>query len=164
MLLAKSALARLRQPWLVAAATFAPLVVFSWRDGSRYESDATLWRAEVRKEPACREGHFFLGEAARLRGDLETAAAHYERAATPVRGYLAYADEGAALQNLGAVRFAAKRFVEARTAWQRALARSVDARERGELVHNLAILALSTGDPAEAERLLGSPGQRKRNR
>jgi Flp pilus assembly protein TadD len=156
MLLAKTADARLRQPWLVAAVVGAPLVVFSLREGLRYESDAALWRAEVPKEPACREGHYFLGEAARLRGDLETAATHYERAATPVGGYLAYADEGAALQNLGAVQFARHRFSAARTAWQDALARSVDPRERGEIVHNLALLALRTGDPAEAERLLTS--------
>jgi len=77
-------------------------------------------------------------------------------AATPVSGYLAYADEGSALQNLGAVRFAETRWPEARAAWEAALARTVDRKERGQIVHNLAVLALSTGDPVEAERLLSS--------
>jgi tetratricopeptide (TPR) repeat protein len=154
MLLAKAAEPRLPRPWLVAAAIGSPLVVFSLLEGSRYQSDATLWRAEVRKEPACREGHYYLAEAARQQGDWQTAAKHYERAATPVSGYLAYVDEGSALQNLGAARFAEQRFPEARAAWQDALERSVDPKERGEIVHNLAVLALRTGDPAEAERLL----------
>ena len=51
--------------------------------------------------PACREGHFYLAEAAREAGRLDDAGVHYEQAAAPTTGVLSYVDRGAALQNLG---------------------------------------------------------------
>lgn len=131
-----------------------PLAILSIRDGSRYASDASLWEPEVRAEPACREGHFFLGEVARESGDWVAAAAHYEQAARGVPGYLAYADEGAVLQNLGAVRIAQGRWGDARAAFSSALERIGEPAERRRVVHNLAVSALESGDAAEAARLL----------
>lgn len=136
------------------AALAVPLAILSLRDGRRYASDTRLWDPEVRAEPACREGHFFLGEAARESKDWEAAASHYEQAARPVPGYLAYADEGAALQNLGAVRIAQGRWNDARAAFASALERIREPTERRRVVHNLAVSALESGDPAEAARLL----------
>lgn len=138
---------------LVAAAAM-PLAVLSLRDGGRYSSDLKLWEPEVRAEPACREGHFFLGEVARERKDWVAAAIHYEHAASPVPGYLTYADEGAAFQNLGAVRMAQERWGEARAAFASALERAPEPDQRRRIVHNLAVAALGSGDPAEAVRLL----------
>ena len=156
MLLAKSAATRLRQPWLVAAAIGAPLVVFSLREGSRYESDATLWRAEVRKEPACREGHYYLGETARQRGDWQAAAAHYERAATPVGGYSPMRTRAPRSRTSAPHALPSNAGTRPAPRGKPRSSAADDPKERGEIVHNLAVLALRTGDPAEAERLLTS--------
>jgi Tfp pilus assembly protein PilF len=126
----------------------------SFRDAQRYESDATLWAPEVAHQPACREGHFFLGEVARQAERWDLAAWHYERAAHTVPGYVAYADETAALENLGAVRMVQKRWSDARAAWERALGDTPDRERQRRLRHNLAFLALRSGDPAAAVRLL----------
>ena len=138
---------------LLAGLAF-PLAILSIRDSGRYANDASLWEPEVRAEPACREGHFFLGEVARERKDWEVAAQHYERALRGVPGYLAYADEGAAFQNLGAVRIAQERWSDARAAFTSALERVREPEERRRVVHNLAVSALRSGDPREAARLL----------
>jgi hypothetical protein len=131
-----------------------PLAILSMRDGGRYTNDTSLWEPEVRVEQACREGHFFLGEVAREGKDWEGAAVHYEQAAFAVPGYLAYADEGAALQNLGAVRIAQERWSDARAALVSALERIHEPEKRRRVVHNLAVSALRSGDPGEAARLL----------
>ena len=74
----------------------------------------------------------------------------------PVPGVLAYADETAALANLGAIRFAQERYDEARAVWTSARLRSRDEDERRGIVHNLAALALARGDAPEALRVLES--------
>ena len=143
MLAARAVEQRLERPFRFASILFAFLSGLSLKEGLRYVNDARLWTPEVAHEPACREGHFYLGEVARNTGNLEVAAAHYERAATPIAGYLSYADELAALSNLGAVRFAQKRFADAEHAWRSALSRSSDGAEKRRIVHNLGVLALA---------------------
>ncbi|WP_437279794.1 tetratricopeptide repeat protein [Sorangium sp. So ce375] len=137
-----------------------PFAALSLREGRRYASDARLWAPEVSREPACREGQFFLGEVARNARDWEAAASRYERAASPVADYLSYADELAALQNLGAVRFAQERWADARAVWMSALERSSDDREKRQIAHNLAAVALRRADSAEAARLLEPEARR----
>jgi protein O-mannosyl-transferase len=154
MLLADAVERRAPARMKLLASLAVPLGILSLRDGGRYASDTSLWEPEVRAEPACREGHFFLGEVARESKDWEVAASHYERAARPVPGYLAYADEGASLQNLGAVRIAQGRWSDAKEAFASALERIREPGERRRVIHNLAVSALESGDPAEAARLL----------
>ncbi|MGK3982850.1 tetratricopeptide repeat protein [Sorangium sp. So ce136] len=154
MLLAGAADRRGRYLWAGVVVLGVPFAALSLHEGRRYASDARLWAPEVSREPACREGQFFLGETARGARDWEEAASRYERAAAPVAGYLSYADELAALQNLGAVRFAQGRWADARAAWTSALERSTDGREKREIAHNLAAVMLRSGDPAAAASLL----------
>jgi tetratricopeptide (TPR) repeat protein len=123
-------------------------------DSGRYASDERLFRPELEREPACREAEFYLAEVARAAGRYGEAGAHYAHAAAPVAGYLAYVDEGAALQNLGAMRFAEGHLDGARTAFTHALSRPLDPDEARRLVHNIAVIALTRGEPAEAARLL----------
>ena len=111
----------------------------SARDGLRYRTDATLWAPEVAANPACREGHFYLGEVARTEGRAEEAADHYERAAAPTTGVLSYVDRGAALQNLGVVRLGQTRPADAIAAFESALAVTKDTEKRRRLTHNLAV-------------------------
>jgi tetratricopeptide (TPR) repeat protein len=134
----------------------------SLRDGGRFRSDVALWRAEVAWRPQCREGHLFLGDAARAAKKWQTAAAHYGRAAAPVPGYIAYADPVAALYGLGATRLSQNRFAEARDAWAEAASLATADGDRRKLLHNLATLSLNQGDPAEAERLLRPETERER--
>jgi protein O-mannosyl-transferase len=126
----------------------------SFGDSGRYASDERLFRAELEREPECREAEFYLAEVARAAGRYSEASAHYARASEPAAGTLAYVDEGAALQNLGAMRFAEGRLDEARTAFTRALARPLDPKEARQLVHNIAVIALANGEAGEAARLL----------
>ena len=126
----------------------------SFSDSGRYASDERLFRAELEREPACREAEFYLAEVARAAGRYGEAGAHYAHASAPAVGYLAYVDEGAALQNLGAMRFAEGRLDAARTAFTHALARPLDPSEARQLVHNIAVIALAKGEAAEAARLL----------
>jgi protein O-mannosyl-transferase len=126
----------------------------SLQEGFRYRSDAALWGPEVERQPECREGQFFLGDAARVAGAWDVAAHRYERAAAETPGYVAYVDQAAALQNVGAMRLAQDRLPEARTAWNAALQISKDPRQKRRLVCNLAALALRSGNPEEALALL----------
>ena len=90
----------------------------------------------------------------RASGELEAAAQQYIQAATTRAGILAYADEPAALQNLGLVRMQQKRFDEAERALRAALERLRPGMERRRAVHNLAVNELMRGNSSEAERLL----------
>ena len=116
------------------------LGLVSWRDGLRYMSDATLWTPEVRHQPACAEGQFYLGEVARAARSWDEAARRYEAALAPAPGVLAYVDRAATLQNLGTVRVEQHRWVDARRAYTEALAGTSDAQRRDELTFNLAAL------------------------
>jgi tetratricopeptide (TPR) repeat protein len=131
-----------------------PLAALSLHDDLRFRSDATLWQPEVAAQPACREGHFYLGEHARERQRWDEAAIHYERALTETPAVLSYVDRGAALQNLGAARLAQGRFADAREVFTAALAVVIDPTARRRITHNLAVAELRAGRPAEAARVL----------
>jgi hypothetical protein len=145
---------------LVLAGAGVACAALSLTEGRRYGSDTALFGPEVTREPACREAHFFLGEAARERRRWSDAAAHYERALHPTPGYLAYLDELATLENLGAARFASGELERAKAAWSSALARAASSERARYLVHDLAVLALREGDAQEAARLLEAESTR----
>ncbi len=127
------------------------LAIITLRDDLRFRSDETLWASEG---PACREGQFYLGEAARQRGRLQEAASHYERAVATTAGVLSYVDRAAALQNLGVTRLAQGDLADAAVAFRAALGVVSDEPRRREITHNLATAELRAGDPTEAARLL----------
>jgi tetratricopeptide (TPR) repeat protein len=144
-----------RRALLVTTSVIVILGAITLYDGRRYESDALLWAPEVLAQPACREGHFYLGEALRLETKPAEAAKHYEAAIAPRPRMLAYVDRGAALQNLGVVRAEQRQFGAARAAFREALSGTGgDEGMRRELTHDLAAASLSDGDPAEAASLL----------
>ncbi len=130
------------------------LAVVSWNDGRRYANDQSLWRPEVRADVACREGHFYLGEAARAQRDFAAAAAHFEDAVRPRPGVLAYVDLDAALQNLGVARLELGQWPAARRAFEAALEVATTPETRRELTHDLALAHLRAGEPRAAVELL----------
>jgi hypothetical protein len=138
----------------VAAVLGVAFAALSLHQGLRYRSDAALWGPEVERQPECREGQFFLGDAARVAGAWDVAAYRYERAASDTPGYLAYVDRAAALMNLGAMRLLQERLPEAEAAWTAALEVSRDPGQRRRLTFNLAALALRRGYPQQALSLL----------
>lgn len=129
-------------------------------EGQRYADDASLWSPEVTRQPACREGQFYLGEVERNAKQWEAAARRYEAALAPRPRVLAFVDRGAALQNLGTVRLEQSRFADARRAFAAALEGTSDPLRRRELTHNLAAASFGDGDPNEALRLLASEIER----
>ena len=133
---------------------------FSLNQGLRYRDDGALWGPEVERRPECREGQFYLGDAARVAGAWDVAAHRYERAASEVPGYLAYVDLAAALQNLGAMRLLQERLPEAKAAWASALQVSTDPEQRRRILYNLAAVALRRGNPQEALGLLAAEIER----
>jgi tetratricopeptide (TPR) repeat protein len=145
---------RVRRPWPAVALSLVPLVALSSAASARYRNDTALWAPEVRQQPACREGHFYLGEVARRASDLQSAVLHYARAVQPVPGVLAYVDELAAYENLGAVSLALGRLAEARTALEAALERAGEPERRRRVLYNLALVAFRAKDPLETARLL----------
>lgn len=145
------------------AASLAGLVVLaglSWNDGRRLRDDEAFWTPEVRAEPACREGHFYLGEALRQKKQFRAAAEAYEAALAPHPGMLAFVDLGAALQNLGAMRLELGELEPAGRAFEAALEQTHGDEARRRLRHNLAVVALESHDPAKAERVLRSEAER----
>ncbi len=126
------------------------LAVVSWTDGRRYASDSTLWTAEVTREPACREGSFYLGEAARKRGQFQAAAERYEAALRSRPGILAYVDTSATLQNLGVVRSELGQHDLAERAFESALTLEGTELGRRKLHCDLATLALRRGNAQKA--------------
>lgn len=146
---------------LVAIAVIALLSMQSLSAGLRYRTDLTLWRPEVTQNPGCREGHFYLGEAARAANQQEAAADHYEAAIVGNAAVLAYVDQGAAMQNLGVVRLSQSRFGDAVATFRAALTRVADPWERRQLTHNLATAELRTGNYESAESLLRAETQRQ---
>lgn len=150
-----------RLPWVnrSVAALISVFGLLSLQAGLRYRTDESLWPPEVKAEPGCREGQFFLAEASRSRGQLEQAAHQYEQAIQGRPGILAYVDRGSALQNLGVVRLTQKRFTEAAAVFRSALP-MVQGHERRQLVHNLAAAELSSGNASQTESLLAEETQR----
>lgn len=146
------------QPVIVAALLLCGVVTLL--EGRRYANDGTLWAPEVERQPACREGQFYLGEVARSERRFDVAAQHYERALAPWPGMLAFVDRLAALQNLGVVRAEQQRFAQARAAFRAALEGAHDPRTRRELTHDLAAATLSDGAPLEAAQLLEEEARR----
>lgn len=139
---------------LGAAVGLLALAGLSIHDALRYADDTSLWTPEVRQKPACREAQFYLGEVERSAQRWDAAARRYEAALAERPGILSFVDRGAALQNLGTVRFEQRRFADARRAYEQALEGTRDEPRRRELIHNLAGAALAEGDAAEAVRLL----------
>jgi protein O-mannosyl-transferase len=154
MLAAETAVRLGRRATLAAGAACVVLGALTFHDGLRLANDTSLWAPEVARQPACREGHFYLGEVARDAGQWEVAARRYQAALAPRPRILAYVDRAAALQNLGVVRVEQGRFGEAREAFRIALEGTRDLRARRELTHDLAAATLSDGDAEEAARLL----------
>jgi tetratricopeptide (TPR) repeat protein len=138
----------------LAAVLGVAFAALSLHQGLRYWSDAALWGPEVERRPECREGQFFLGDAARVAGAWDVAAYRYERAVSETPGYLAYVDRAAALMNLGAMRLSQERLAEADAAWTAALEVSRDPGQRRRLTYNLAALALRRKNPEQALGLL----------
>ena len=83
-----------------------------------------------------------------------TATGSPRRAARAIPGVLAYADERAAYENLGAVELRAGHWPQARAAFNEALERTQDREQRRRVLYNLALTALRGAEPAEAVRLL----------
>lgn len=137
-----------------AVAVIIVLGVLTANEGRRHASDASLWTPEVAAQPACREGHFYLGEVARSEKRWDDAAKHYDAALVDRPRMLAYVDRRATLQNLGIVRLEQRRFIDARALFRAALDGTSDEGARRELTHDLALATLESGDPEEAARLL----------
>jgi hypothetical protein len=154
MLVAELIVERSAKVRSLAVAVAVLLAGMSFASDLRFESDVVLWSDEVRVSPSCREGHFYLAEAAREQRRFDDAARAYERAITETPGILSYVDRVAALQNLGVVRLEQDRFGEARIAFRSALGIVGDDGYRRLLLHNLATAELRGGNPEEAARLL----------
>ena len=154
-MLAAGALER-RERLLVPVAVTAGVVgsFLSFSRSARFLDDEALFRPEIERRPGCREAQFFLGEAARLRKDWDGAARRYEAAIREDPRVLAYVDRGAALQNLGAARFAQNRLDAAEHAWTQALDLSHDPEQRRRLRTNLGAANLRAGRPEGTVRWL----------
>jgi tetratricopeptide (TPR) repeat protein len=154
-MLAGEALAvRGRRTLMVAAAAAAVLAVVAARDDLRFRTDATLWTGEVAHQPACREGQFYLGVAALEQKRADEAAAHLDRAVAAEPRVLSYVDRGAALQNLGVAHLEQGQLEPARTSLRAALDLVSAEPARRQITHDLAVVELKAGQPAEAVRLL----------
>ena len=161
MLIARALVRWRRAGALVGASMVLILAAVSFNQGYRYQSDKKLWEPEVRENPRCREGQFFLGEIARSAGDWGEARTRYQHALAVSPTTLAYADELAALQNLGAAQMALGETSQARAVWSEALQRAGTDRQARYITHNLAALELEAGHPALAARLLEEESQRQ---
>jgi protein O-mannosyl-transferase len=154
MLLAGGVARATRAALIAIGSGIAFLAAISFLDGRRYADDSALWRPEVAKHPACREGHFYLGDVARDARRWDVAATHYEAALAPRPRVIAFVDRRAALENLGTVRIEQGRFADAKEAFERALAGTQDPAARRELTHDLAVATLRGGDAEGAAKLL----------
>lgn len=132
----------------------AALSLVSLQEGRRYRSDEVFWTAELAAQPACREAHFYVAEGARARGDWAEAARGYQSALLPMPGILSYVDRTSTFQNLGVVRLAQGDLGAAFAAFENARDLTNDESARRELSHNMAVVALRAGRPADAVRLL----------
>jgi predicted Zn-dependent protease len=154
-MLAGEALAvRGRRTLVAAAAVAVALGAVTCLDDRRFRSDAALWTAEVARRPACREGQLYLGVAALEGQRADEAAAHLARAVAGDPAVLSYVDRGAALQNLGMARLEQGQLEPARASLRAALDLVTVETTRRQLTHDLAVVALRAGQPAEAVRLL----------
>jgi len=157
---AKTLVARGRRAFALALVVCGGLAVLSWLDGRRYRNDETLFGPEVAREPACREGQFYLGEAHRQRHEWARAGERYEAALASRPGMLAFVDLDAALQNLGVVRMERGDLELARSAFESALKEANGELARRKIRHDLAVVAMRRGDPSGAIQLLASEAAR----
>jgi hypothetical protein len=154
LLAADTLVARGRRAFALALAACVGLAVVSWLDGRRFRNDETLFGPEVAREPACREGQFYLGEAHRQRREWEAAAKRYEVALESRPGVLAFVDLDATLQNLGVVRMEQGDLELARRAFELALKEANGELARRKIRYDLAVVAMREDDPNRAVDLL----------
>jgi tetratricopeptide (TPR) repeat protein len=154
MLIGEALALRGRRTLAAAAAVAAVLAVVTALDDLRFRNDGTLWSTEVARQPACREGQFYLGVAALEQKRVDEAALHLERAVAGDPRVLSYVDRGAALQNLGVARLEQGQLEPARTSLRAALDLVTVEAARRQISHDLAAVELRAGQPAEAVRLL----------
>ena len=67
-------------PLSVASLLVLVFGVMSWDRSRAYENDEILWTDTLAKNPACWVGHNNLGNALAIKGDLDQAIVHYEKA------------------------------------------------------------------------------------
>lgn len=148
-------LALLPFAWLVAEATahrrhvwlalVALLLFASAREPNRWRDDVTLFTAELREHPSCRQAHFQLGVDARAHDDWPRAGLHFERALAGTPGVVSFVDEAATLQNLAEVRLHQGRALDAEGLLGRALGYPLGETERREVRHDLAVALAAQG-------------------
>ncbi|MDX2051491.1 MAG: hypothetical protein SFV15_03810 [Polyangiaceae bacterium] len=160
MLVGELVLNSLRRPVVWALLGTALFAAQTLQENLRFRSDATLWGREVRIDPRCREGAFYLGEAERTRRNWDAAATHFEAAIRTTPHVLSFVDLKAAHANLGVVRLEQRRPAEAQEEFRSALARVSDENEKRRLLHNLATALLLSGDAAGTVQILAQEVQR----
>jgi tetratricopeptide (TPR) repeat protein len=154
------AIDRLRQFWPVVTTAVFALTAFTLVESWRYRDDLSLWEPEIAARPECREGHLYLGDARRQRGDLETAAHAYQGAVAEVPGFVSFSDRAAAYENLGLTRLQQGRATDAEPAFEQALVLQTDELERRKLNHDLAVAAFARADYAKVEQRLSHEASR----
>lgn len=94
--------------WISVAA------VNTFAGGFSFKNDETLFLSEVQKDPAFREGEYYLGNYYFFeKNDIEEAGKHYEAALQKHDDSISYVDTPSLLINLAGVRLGQKRFQEA---------------------------------------------------
>jgi len=118
----------------------AVLGVLAWRQIPVWHDTETLWTYTIARNPECATCQYNLGLLLEERGDLDAAAAHYERS-------LRIRDDSEPAINLGNVRVAQGRLDDARAIYQRAT--EIDSKSE-KAWYNLGLVLARQGQPAEA--------------
>lgn len=121
--------------------------------GTRFDSDRSLFGPAVAEDDRFREGHHYLGEAARRAGDLAAAERHLSAALRSRNDTLAYVDWVAASTSMAAVRLAQDRLDEAEALLRRAQ-RGASPSTRREILYDRGLVAARRGDARRVVALL----------
>ena len=125
----------------IQLALLLTLAALTWRQTADYRDEETLWRATLKKNPACAIAHNNLGALLAARGETAAAEAEYRAALA------SDADDEETMSNLGVALAEQGRTDEALELLQRALRRApADA----EVHANHGQVLARAGRPAEA--------------
>lgn len=127
--------------------------VSTYRGGTRFADDATLFGVAVAVDPRFLEGHHYLGEAASRQGDFERAAKHFQASLKFWDDTIAYVDWFAASSGLAEVRVRQGRYAEADRLLL-ALQEHAEGSRLRSIVYNRAVVAQRQERHADAVDLL----------
>ena len=135
--------------------SFSASVIYLWlaiaafstfKSGTSFKNDFTLFSPRVALDDNFLEGHQYLGDYFFRRQQFSLSIRHYRRALQPKNDIIAFVDEGSVMNNLAGVYFAQKNYSQAEKTLLE-LSRKPGWQKNPKLLYNLSLIEKLKNSP-----------------